>query len=177
QDVHVGYDRPWVPFSTGTAHVSYTVVNVGNIRLTGSQSITGSGPFGWGEHTAILDDLPEILPGESVQMTQQLDAVPPLLRMTETVAVNPEPAADTTEPVPTVQASVNADFWAVPWLELIILAVLLLGLGWSRWARRRRKRRTKATIAAAVAHARREAKEEARKEAARQPRGSSPSAR
>lgn len=164
--LEVGYERSWIPFTTGTAIVTYEVQNTGNVRLFGEQSVVGHGPFGLGQQRLVLEDLPEILPGQSVSVSTTIEGAAPLFRVVADVAVNPRvpatvPGADL---VPVVQATASTGTWAVPWTELIIVALLLLWglLSWRR--RRREKRRTAAMLKEAVAKAREEGRREAKQE-------------
>lgn len=162
----VDYDRSWVPFSRGTAHVSYEVRNAGNARLGGDQAIDGHGLFGLGAHQTVPEPLKEILPGESVTITQEIDQVPPLVRITEDVVVTPRPPENATaSTLPIVQAAASASGWAVPWPEVIILTVLLLWIVWSALRRRRAKRKSKAEVEEAVARAKEEMRLEMEKAA------------
>jgi hypothetical protein len=152
------YDRSWVPFSAGDVTATFQVRNTGNVRLAGEQTVTGQGLFGLGKHTMTLGDLPEILPGESVVVTVQIEDVAPLLRVTEQVTVHPRPP-QTAEVTP-AQATATVSVWAMPWSELGILVLLGLGGWWAWWQRRRRQRRTAAMLEEAVAKAREEARRE-----------------
>src|SRR5690625_1582549 len=69
-DLAVTFERSWIPFSTGSATITYEVHNAGNIRLGAEQAIGGHGAFGWGEHAASPAALVEILPGGSVATTR-----------------------------------------------------------------------------------------------------------
>ncbi len=160
-NLSVSYDRSWVPFTAGSTTVSYELRNTGNIRLAGEQSISGHGLFGWGEHSVSIEPAGEILPGESVTVSHEVEGVLPLFRITEEVLVTPEaPQTGTATALPVVQATDSAQAWALPWVELLILAVILLWvvLGW--WRRRRSKKKSAAQIEEAVA----KAKEEVRRE-------------
>lgn len=165
--LEAGYERSWVPFSTGDVTVTYRVENVGNVRLSGEQRITGHGLFGFGEHTATLADVEELLPGQAITVTTRIENVAPLLRITEEVTVNPRPPRTTpAEALPTVLATAAVSVWAVPWPELIIVGLLVLGIAWSWWRRRQQKQQTAAMLAEAVARAREETRRELQQSAA-----------
>lgn len=160
-DLQVDWERSWVPFSSGDVTVTYDVRNIGNIRLSGAQTLTGHGLLGLGEHTATVEELPEILPGQSVTVSAHIEDVAPLFRVTEEVAVNPRPPESTTaDVIPAVQARSAVTVWAMPWAELILLAVLVLGVVWSWWQRRRRNRRATSVMDEAMAKAREELRRE-----------------
>lgn len=157
-DVRPHYTTPTLPFTGGAVTVTYTVTNVGNVRLQGDPSLTVRGPFGLGERTVTLAQLSEILPGESVTTTAQVESVWPLVRLSGEVQVRPvPPLADD----PTGQpATGHATVWAVPWRELIAVALLGLAAWWLWWRRRRRQRTTQAMLSEAEAKGRAEARAE-----------------
>ncbi|HLS24945.1 MAG TPA: DUF916 domain-containing protein [Beutenbergiaceae bacterium] len=159
-DLAVSYERSWIPFSTGSATITYEVHNAGNIRLGAEQAIDGHGVFGLGEHAAAPEPLDEILPGGSVAITEHVGGIPPLFRLTEEVVVTPVVPQTSADVLPVVQAAQSAQAWAIPWVELVILAALLFLLFWS-W---RRRRRAKAENARQIDEAVARAREEVRKE-------------
>ncbi len=164
----VDYERGWIPFSPGTAQVSYEVRNVGNVRLSGEQVINGHGLLGLGEHAGVPDPLKEILPGESVAVAHAIEGVAPLFRLTEEAVVTPQPPAGASAAtLPVVQAAAAVTGWAVPWPEALILAAILLWAAWSWWRRRRARRKSKAQIEEAVARAKEEVRLELEQAAAR----------
>ncbi|HLU46362.1 MAG TPA: DUF916 domain-containing protein [Natronosporangium sp.] len=147
------YDRSWIPFSGGTVTATFEVRNSGNVRLSGEQAVAGHGLFGLGKHTMVPGDLPEILPGQSIVVTVQLEGVAPLVWVTEKLVIHPQSPQAEVEAAP---ASATVSMWAMPWPELITLALLGFG-GWGAWwQRQRRQRRTEAMLAEAVAKAREE---------------------
>lgn len=159
-NLDVSFDRSWVPFTTGVATVTYEVHNAGNVRLSGEQAISGHGLFGLGDHTVGLDPVGEVLPGESVTVTEQVDGILPLFRVTEEVLVTPEAPETSATVLPIVQAQESSQAWALPWAELIILAVLVLLVAGSWWRRRRAKAKNAKQVDEAVAKAREEIRKE-----------------
>ncbi len=160
-NLSVSFDRSWIPFTTGTATVTYEVHNAGNLRLSGEQNITGHGVFGLGRHTLTPDPVGEVLPGESVTVSQEVEGVLPLFRVTEEVLVTPQvPQTGSATALPLVQATQATDAWALPWIELVILAALVLLVVWSSWRRRRTRRKNAQQIDEAVARAREEMRKE-----------------
>lgn len=63
QNLHSSY-RPGLSPVGGTADVTYRVVNVGNVRMTGKQRVSVSGPLGLASHSKATVDVPELLPGQ-----------------------------------------------------------------------------------------------------------------
>lgn len=115
-----------VPFLTGRGgvDVAYTVRNTGNTRLTPEARVELVGPFGLTVHRGKAEQLPELLPGGSVNQTVHVDGLPPLGRLSLRVVVTSD-EADTRS---------SHTIWALPWAWLAI--VVLLVVTW-RWRRRR----------------------------------------
>ncbi|MBB5826054.1 WxL protein peptidoglycan domain-containing protein [Micromonospora carbonacea] len=131
ESVDVSYANPVDPFAGGDLVVRYRVRNTGNVRVTGSGAVTVAGPFGWEQARTSPTDLPELLPGGTVTVTERITGVPPLLRLTAEVDLA---AATTDTALPPVLRS--AGVWAPPWVPLALLAVAG-GWGGLRWWRRR----------------------------------------
>lgn len=149
------------------ATVSFTVTNTGNTRLAAGHVVELSGPWGLGSASVPQTELPEMLPGTSVDKTVEVDGVRPLVRLTAEVRVAGEPiapaipgsAADAgagDADGPAVEASASETVWAVPWLLVAVVALVIAAL--VLWPVRRRRRRAaeQARIDAAVEAARRE---------------------
>lgn len=74
EDLETTYDGGLSPLD-GHAEVSYRIVNRGNVRLLGTHRISVGGPFGLLRQTSEEIEIPELLPGESVEFTQAFDDV------------------------------------------------------------------------------------------------------
>jgi hypothetical protein len=144
ESISTGFHGPLSPFATGKATVSYTVVNTGNVRLTGSQSVSVTGPFGISSKVQ-LKNLPTVLPGDAIRVTAQPAGLYPAGPMTARVRVTP--GLPLAEPAMTLPAgSVNtASLFAVPWPLLLLLLLIIgsavagyVGRGW--WHRQFRAR-------------------------------------
>ncbi len=105
------------------ARARYTVTNSGNVRLTPSLRLRVTDMFGREVASESLPDLPEILPGESVEQAVELgrlSAFGPRYRLAVVAA-----AGDVT-------AKSSATLWVVPWLLFAVgliagvVAVMLL---------------------------------------------------
>jgi len=124
------------PIGLGSATVSFTVANRGNVKLGGRIRVDVSGLLG---RTATLDlpDLQLLLPGNSVNITATVPDVMPQLRDTARVTLTPlKLSADSDPALPDVEASTA--FWAIPWTMIgLILLLLLLG-AYARWRRHHR---------------------------------------
>lgn len=132
------YRTNWNPLGHGNATVTYTVRNTGNVRLQGPQKVTVSTPWGSTVDAKVKGDLPELLPGNAIQMTAEVPSVLPAGWLTAQVDLNPNAGSDDTKlQVPDV--SVTSTFAAVPWVWLILL-LLVIGYFLLRYWRRRGQR-------------------------------------
>ncbi|WP_263121190.1 DUF916 domain-containing protein [Cellulomonas sp. RIT-PI-Y] len=135
-DVHLSYDGTINPVGAGDGSVSYTLHNTGNTTISAQQDVQVSGPFGWFTvDAADLPTAPELLPGESWDVTVPVSGVMPSVRIGAAVSVVPvmTDAAGSTSTLAAVQG--NAHEWAVPWASLVVL-IAVGGLVW--WVLRRR---------------------------------------
>jgi hypothetical protein len=156
ESISTGFSDPLNPFGTGSATVSYSVANTGNVRLAGSQAVTVSGPFGQ-QVSVKLPQLPTILPGDSVRFTAQAPGLFPAGPMTGHVSVTPSwPARAQPLNTQLVAATGSASLFAMPWSLLgLFLLLIAIGVGvW--WFLRWRRREHRAEVAAAAARARRD---------------------
>nr|WP_272898165.1 DUF916 domain-containing protein [Agromyces seonyuensis] len=156
EDVHLEYATPLDPFATAPATVTYTVRNTGNARLTAAQTVAVAGPFGMlRADAADLEPIPALLPGESWTASADVAGVFPSGLLTAEVELVPSvPAEGTTSgsgDLPAVHA--EATLWAVPWMLVAALLVLVGAVVALVLGRRRAKRREAARIEAAVAEA------------------------
>lgn len=154
EDLHVGYDGTLNPFAAGTATVTYTVRNTGNTRLSAGQDVAVAGPFGLATVAAAdLADVPELLPGETWDVTTTVDGVRPLFRVGATTTLEPA-LPDAAEGAPALAAvGATAGTWAVPWTVLVLLLAAVGGVLLAVRRRRRRRQAEEQRVAAAVAQA------------------------
>ncbi|MEU2610159.1 DUF916 domain-containing protein [Micromonospora sp. NPDC007271] len=161
QDVRVQHHGSLNPFGGGEVTATATVRNTGNVRLAGTPTVHAAGPLGLNAGSASGRTLPEILPGHAARTTVRLSQVPPLFRLTATVAVTPTAVAGQTLDPPPGTASHQVTVWAVPWSHLLMLT-LFAGAVWALWAvRRRRRRKAARDLAQALAAAREQGRAEA----------------
>jgi hypothetical protein len=155
QSISTSFNGTFNPFASGSATISYTVANTGNVRITGVPVVKADGIFGSDTVTA---KLPQILPGDSVRVSTTVGGIYPAGPFTATVKVTPawpKSAPLTSLPLPVVTDS--ASFFAVPWgLILLILALALLGFGTWRFLRWRARQRA-AEMRAVATQARKDA--------------------
>ncbi len=162
-DVQVAYRGTLNPFEAGVAAVTFTVTNAGNTRVAPGEQVRVTGLFGLGDTRATQVGLPELLPGSSVVRTATVDGVWPLVRATARVAVGGEvvmltaasqSAGQAGQTSPAVSAAVGtASAWAIPWVALAALLVLVMLAVLRVRAARRRSAAQQRTIDAAVAEA------------------------
>ncbi|MBV1855254.1 WxL protein peptidoglycan domain-containing protein [Catellatospora tritici] len=112
----------------GVAVLTYTVRNTGNVRLTGHQQLSVGSPL-WTDITVpSLPDLPELLPGATLQRTVAVADAPPVGWLDATLRVDPQAVGTDLNP-PTVSVVRHTTFWAFTWLTWVALGVVLLLLG------------------------------------------------
>lgn len=127
------------PISPGRVEVDFTVTNRGNLRLSGSPTVTVTGPAGIELGRVLLPDLPELLPGASIEQHAELDGTWPTLRLWSQVEVRPiDPSGQVTPET----VSRSAALWAVPWGQLLVVVLLA---GATAVAIRRRRGRGRGT--------------------------------
>lgn len=131
--VDTDYHHSLNPFA-GTADVTYRVENRGNTRLGGTASLTISGPFGLGERKVTLPDVPELLPGEDVELTVSIDDVPALMVDTTTIELQPVDAGEGTVSMSGAEDRIFAPPLAI---LLLLLFALLAILAWRSFRRHR----------------------------------------
>ncbi|MGW2931917.1 WxL protein peptidoglycan domain-containing protein [Streptomyces sp. NPDC001156] len=146
ENLHTAYHGTANPFGSGSATVTYTVRNTGNVRLAAHQAVSVRDAFGGTAKVAKLRDLPELLPGDAVTMTTTATGVFPAFRDTTTVTVDPQPVRGDVKFRILPRVTRTVAFSAVPWA---LLAVLLVLAGAATvWLVRRRRRRNPPTGAA-----------------------------
>ncbi|MEU3788485.1 DUF916 domain-containing protein [Streptomyces fructofermentans] len=128
ENAHVEYEGSLNPFAKGDATLTYTVHNTGNTILSGRQTASVSGPFGLLRSGADpIAATPELLPGESRDVTVPVHGVTPAFRLAATATLTPAltDASGSVTPLEPVEATTHA--WAIPWT--LSLLVLVLGAG------------------------------------------------
>lgn len=146
------WEPSWNPFAPGTVRLEYELANEGNVRLGAGADVTVSGPFGLGATTGPGAQLREVLPGQSLPATAQVEAWP-LVRSTATVTVAPSVVGEDDVDAALLPATVTVGVWTVPWSQMALILLLVGGVLLVRRLRRRAAARTQARIDAAVAAA------------------------
>ena len=106
----------------GKATVSYTIVNRGNVSLSGTAQVSVGGPLKLGKQTLPPSDFPTLLPGGSAPITVELDQVPALGWVTSEVTLTPEGQDVQIESLSRTSTTI-----AMPIVILLGLLALLLG--------------------------------------------------
>jgi hypothetical protein len=120
----------------GSATVTYTLSNTGNVRLGVHPSVRGSGQFGLLARSAAGSSIDDLLPGSSVEQTVTMPNVWPLVL--ESVRVSATAVAATNRDDPGIGTVTRTGHtWAVPWAWL---AIVLIVVGVWLLLRRRRRR-------------------------------------
>lgn len=168
ENMSVRYDGSFLPFAPGSATVTYTVRNTGNVRLASQTAAATSGPFGLFTVSAIdVAPVPELLPGESWDVEVPIDGVPATFWVGAEVKLTPiVPALDgAPEPPAAPEVTAQSGTWGIPWSTLVLLLIIAIAVVVTLRLRRRRKvaraEREAALVAAAVESALREAGVEA----------------
>lgn len=152
-DLEAKYDVTLNPVGKGTMHVTYTVRNTGNVRVTGNPTIEVEGPLGLLGTTVHSAAMPELLPANSLTFTADVEVFP-AIHLDTTVEIEPRRTRDRDDfPAEVAPASSSVGGWAIPWSLLVIIVVIVLGVLLYLWNRRRRKREVDARVQAAVAEA------------------------
>jgi hypothetical protein len=159
-DVKASYGGTVNPFGGGAATLTYTVTNTGNVRLAAHQRVSVNSPFGVVTTTAVLADLPEVLPGDSLTRTVTVKGVWPTTHLQATVALQPVASGDQ-PPIAVTTVSAEASAWGWPIGQLLLVVLLILLVVGLRWRRRRQASKVDAAIAAAVEKARETVPEQA----------------
>ncbi len=122
-DVRIDYDQALNPVAPSSAAVTYRVTNTGSVRIFATEQVTVSGPFGALPVSAPDAELPEVLPGSSLERTVVVPGVWPLGLLQAEVELQPV-GIGLSGSVPAVHD--QASTAAVPWAWLGLLALLVL---------------------------------------------------
>ena len=143
-NVTTSYAQAANPLS-GSATVSFTLENRGNVRLGGQPVVSIAGPFGLAERRVTLPAIPELLPGERVDLTAELPEVPALFVGSTTVRIDPLDPAN----VGDIEVVTADDRIFTPPITFLILLLVLI-IAWRGYiAVRRHRKAALAAIAAA----------------------------
>lgn len=136
ENLKASYHGSLNPFAKGDVTVTYTVHNVGNVKLGGLQAVTVTGLLGTSASAPSVPNVPLLLPGGSASQSVTVHGVLPTVWETAQVTVRATALpSDSDGPVGPWTATTHV--WAVPW-GLILLLLLLVGcvVAWRRLRRR-----------------------------------------
>lgn len=152
------YDGSWNPFEPGRAFVDYAVENTGNTRLALEPHLEVSALFGLVRFDVPVEAITDIAPGETRSVSTTLRNIWPLFGYTATARAeaNAVTTDDATAPPSVAVTDAASTIVAVPWAQLIALALAALVVWWLRTDRRRRDRK----LAALLEQARQEVRDE-----------------
>lgn len=121
-----GYAPTWSPFGSSDLSVDATLVNDGNIRLTPRATVTITGVLGLWADSVAVEDVAELLPGGATTVAAALEGVPQIGPLWVTVGVDRLTSRDqdVSELVAVPDATVVV--WAVPWVALTAIALLVV---------------------------------------------------
>lgn len=104
EGVSTSYEPELNPLS-GTATVRYRIRNTGNVRLGGTHHVSVAGPLGVGRRRSKTMEVPELLPGESIEVEAELGGVPALGLSQAEVVLEPSAESGAESAIAAVTAS------------------------------------------------------------------------
>lgn len=150
EDLDVDYQQNWNPFAPGTATVSWTVQNTGNVRLGTEQMLNSSGPFGMASAEESVEPIREVLPGGDVQMRVE-QRVLPLFALNSEVQLDPNIVGEDEVDAELTSATGTVTAAAIPIPQLIILVIIGVLVWWVVTRKKRQSKKFEAAVAAAAA--------------------------
>jgi hypothetical protein len=128
------------PLASGRAKVTYEIVNTGNVVLSTTQRVEVHAMIGGTKQAPSLAAISNLLPGNSARVSVTVRGVAPGIRVKATVVLDPK--GSSTEPVSgLVEVRRSSSTWAVPWMLLGVIVLILLAFAAFRWWLRRRSRK------------------------------------
>ncbi len=136
------YTGSWNPFAAGHIDVTYTVANVGNVRVAPDAQVRTSalvGESGWDDTSEAKTR--EIMPGGSREFTARVTGVWPMGSITTKVVAIPSPVGKSPPGVVAERVTIDTTLWALPWPQLAFLVLLVVAFLVIRVTVSRRRRR------------------------------------
>ncbi|QLQ11248.1 MAG: DUF916 domain-containing protein [Nocardioidaceae bacterium] len=140
--IEAGHDVGWNPLSLGGATARFSLTNTGNLRISAEVVSESAGLLGLGHTLSAPNRLPELLPGASLEITQELPGALPLGPMRLTVVGTPVESAGQASTEWPIEVTADASYWAwhPGWLTLLVLIVVAVAVT-VHWIRRNRQGR------------------------------------
>ena len=113
--VRVEYAQSANPATGGEMTVTYRIRNAGNLRLSGAGTVRVNGPFGWNLARTGTMEIPELLPGAALTVSERITGVQPAVRLAAEVNVQPSGSLAAT--------SRSTGVWAWPWALVALVGV------------------------------------------------------
>lgn len=136
ENLRARYHSTFDPVGGGSVTMSYTIRNTGNVRIGSHQQVSVTGLFGSKSQT--LADVPLLLPHTYVNVSVTIRGVFPGVLLHARVSLHPLSVAGDVNPSMPSQIVRSVGVWAIPWVLLaIILIVVLAGIGLWQWRRTR----------------------------------------
>lgn len=153
--------RPSLSPFDGSASVTLTVTNEGNVALAPTLVLMAKSFFGTDLIERRLENLEELLPGASRTVTYDLGPIGQYVYVNATASLysRGDQTGAVSEAPPAPQVDREAGFWAVPWIVVGVLLLVGVLVVYLRWRRRRDDRRAAEWMAFTRAEAERAAAE------------------
>ncbi|MFG6446171.1 hypothetical protein ACFXQA_12995 [Microbacterium sp. P07] len=148
ESVSASYTPSWNPFAPGTLVVDYVISNSGNVRLGSTTNTQAAGLLGVGGASSSGEHR-EILPRQQTSASTTLAVWPLFFAWGEVTAV-PSVVGDDAVQAALLPSTTSFTAWAIPWSQLVLLALLALVVVLVVRLRARAETRVQARIAAAV---------------------------
>ncbi|MEZ3160717.1 DUF916 domain-containing protein [Microbacterium sp. BWT-B31] len=122
------YEGRWAPWATAPLDVVATLENTGNVRVEPAAHVRVTGLFGWWSAEAPVDGLDEILPEGAQSVVTEVGDVPPIGPLWVTVEITDVTSAGQDVTGITAITSATTVVWAVPWVLVVIIALLAVAM-------------------------------------------------
>lgn len=138
-NMRIAYNDPLNPVATRPATLTFNIVNSGNEVLGGKVAVSVSGLVGSTSTRLGIISVPVMLPGGSDGAQVTVNGVYPAFLETGEVKIQPlVPTGQFDQGLRPYTGQVS--FWAIPWIPLIVVILIVL-IPFALWYRRRRRKR------------------------------------
>jgi hypothetical protein len=133
-NLHASYHEAGFTLGAGSVLVTYTVRNIGNVRVGAAQSVHVSGLLGSSKKVAPAN-IVQLLPGGQEKVSVVVHGVLPTVLVRPHVTVTPSAFPGDADPL-LKKLAASTWTWAVPWALLVVVVPILVALWWRRRGRR-----------------------------------------